>query len=157
MAEIDNLNEIIVQYKLQDHNINDHYNQKFLSDNKIRVLESDLRKCREEKQKYEIDFKILNEKHTDFLKVYNEMDKEYNFLKNKQSEEILMFEERLEKALKDLEILQRENLHLRTTEGRYKQDITKMENQRDNFRDKYHDLKVKNNKMTTKMMEVNKN
>ena len=54
MAEIDNLNEIIVQYKLQDHNINDHYNQKFLSDNKIRELESDLRKCREEKQKYEI-------------------------------------------------------------------------------------------------------
>lgn len=153
-AEIDRLNEIIVQYKLQEHNINDHYNQKFVTNKKISELESDLKKLREEKNKFEVESTILSERFNELKKNFDVIEKENNFLKNKQSDEIINFEGRLEKMSRDLETLQRENNNLRSNENRLRQEVGNLETQRDNFRDKYQDTKLKNNQLTSKLGEV---
>ena len=82
------------------------------------------------------------------------MEKEFYFLKTKQNEEILIFEGQLEKMSKDLESLQRENNNLRNQENKLRQEVGNYETQRDNYRDKYQETKLKNNQMSSKMAEV---
>jgi len=125
-----------------------------MNDNKVKEAESELKKCREEKQKYEVESRILEEKYTDLRKTHEVMEKDYNFLKNKQNEEIINFEGRLEKMTRELETLQRENNNLRNNEIRIRQELSNFETQRDNYRDKYQETKLKNNQMSTKMTEV---
>ncbi len=68
---------------------------------------------------------------------------------------ILNFEARLENMSNNLESLQRENNTLRNNENRLRQEISNNETQRDNFRDKYQETKLKNNQLTSKLSEVN--
>ena len=56
---------------------------------------------------------------------------------------------------KEIENLQRDNNVLRHNEERIRQESLGFEKQRDNYREKYQDIKSKNNILNTKLSEVN--
>ena len=57
-------------------------------ENRIRELERDLKVYTEDKQKYEIEYKIYFEKYSDIKKKYDELENECNYIKTKESEVI---------------------------------------------------------------------
>lgn len=85
-SEVDKLNESVSRIKVQDHNMMDHFNHRFILENKIRDTESEMKALREEKQRYEVDFKILQERHNELKKNSENNENELNFLRHKQTE-----------------------------------------------------------------------
>ena len=55
---------------------------------------------------------------------------------------------------REIENLQRDNNVLRQNEERIRQESIGFERQRDNYREKYQDIKAKNNILNTKLSEV---
>ena len=153
-SEIEKLNENMSRVKVQEHSLLDQMNQRFLFENKMRELETDNRTLRDEKQKFEVEFRVLSERHSELKKVYELTESELNYLKLKQTEEVNNIETKLEKMTKEIESLQRENNNLRVNEERIRTELIAMEKQRDSYRDKYQDYKGKNNILNVKLAEV---
>lgn len=62
------------------------YDQSLYLDNKIRELESTNKQTSQEKQKYEIEWKVLKERYDDVIVKYSNLIKEYTALKKTQLE-----------------------------------------------------------------------
>ena len=71
---------------MQEQNSMDQLNIRFVLENKIKDLENENRNIRDEKQRYEIDFKVLQERHFELKKNFDATDNELNFIKIKQQE-----------------------------------------------------------------------
>jgi hypothetical protein len=153
-GEIEKLNETVSKTKVQEHNYMEQMNQRFMTENRMRELENECRNLRDEKQKFEIEFRVLSERHNEMRKNYENSESELNYIKTKQTEEVNAIETKLEKMSKEIEYLQRENHQLRTNEERLRTELNSLEKQRDNYRDKYQDYKQKNNILNVKLNEV---
>jgi hypothetical protein len=134
---------------------------RFQMDIKIKELDIENKTLRNDKQKLDIEAKILMEKFNEISKRSDQESKELIFLKNKQADvrilykkDFNLFETKIERMMREMESLQRENNNLRNNEERLRQDILSAEKQRDIFRDKYQDYKTKANIMTTKLAEI---
>lgn len=154
--EIDKLNESVGKIKVQDHNMMEQLNQRFIYENKIRDLETEAKTLREDKQKFEVDYRVLLERHNELKKTHENAESELNYIKARQTQEVTAIEEKLEKMAKEIEFLQRENSSMRVNEERLRQEVNSLEKQRDNYRDKYQDYKAKNNLLNGKLNEVSK-
>jgi len=152
--EIEKLTENSSKIKTQEHTLVEQLNLRFITENRIRDLELENRTLREEKQKYEVDYKVLLERHSEMKKLYEQNENELNFLKVKQSEEVSNIEIKLDKMAKEIEFQQRDNNQLRLAEERMRQEISNLEKQRDNYREKYQEGKLKNNLLNSKLTEV---
>lgn len=69
-------------------------------------------------------------------------------------QEVNNIEEKLEKMAQEIDHLQKTNNTLRSNEERIRQDLLNFEKQRDNYREKYQEMKSKNNILNTKLIEV---
>jgi hypothetical protein len=152
--EVDKLNENTSKIKTHEHTLMGHMNLRFITENRIRDLELENRNLREEKQKFEVDYKVLLERHLEMKKLFEQNENELNFLKVKQTEEVSNIEIKLDKMAKEIELQQRENNQLRLTEEKMRQEIGNLEKQRDNYREKYQESKLKNNLLNSKLTEV---
>lgn len=153
-SEIEKLNETLSKTKVQEHNYMEQMNQRFMTENRIRELENECRNLRDEKQKFEIDFRVLSERHSEMRKNFENSESELSYIKTKQTEEVNSIETKLEKMSKEIEYLQRENHQLRSNEERLRTEVSSLEKQRDNYRDKYQDYKQKNNILNVKLNEI---
>lgn len=86
--DFEKANDIISRSKFQEEKNIDHLNFRFVLENKIKDLENENRTIREEKQKYEIDFKVLQERHLELKKNSDVNENELNYVKLKQAEVI---------------------------------------------------------------------
>ena len=152
--ELDKIKEDTIKGKITENNMADHYNYKFAAETKIRELEQENRKNYEEKQRFEIDYRVLVERHNELKKNQMATEVELNLLKTKQNEELILLETKLVKMTQELDFIQRENNNLRINEERLRAEISNLEKQRDNFSDKYHDYKGKCNILNSKLEEV---
>jgi hypothetical protein len=84
--DLEEISESININKVQDYNMMEIYNYRFMLENKMKDLEINNKKILNEKQKYEIEFKILQEKYNDLKKNSDIIDNEYNYFKQKQNE-----------------------------------------------------------------------
>lgn len=153
-TEVDKHNENLSRLKIQDHNIMEQMNQRFMLENRIRDLENENRGLRDEKQKFEVEFRVLSERHNELKKNFDANEGELNYIKVKQAEEVNNIESKLDKMAKEMDFLQRENNNLRLNEERLRQEILTIEKSRDTYRDKYQDYKSKNNLLNAKLAEV---
>lgn len=132
----------------------EHFNHRFMMESKLRDLEQENKTIREEKLKYEVDYKILLERYNELKRHSEQTDNDFNFFKQKQTEEVNGIEDKLEKMTRQMDILQRENNSMRSNEERLRQEVLNLEKQRDNYHEKYQDNKTKNNILNTKLAEV---
>ena len=88
---LDFTNEALIKNKVQEQSQADQLSIRFVLENKIKDLENENRGIRDEKQRYEIDFKVLQERHLELKKNFDQIDNELNFVKHKQSEVIKNF------------------------------------------------------------------
>ena len=86
--DLEKANESLSRSKLQEQTAVDQLNIRFVLENKIKDLENENRNIRDEKQRYEIDFKVLQERHLELKKNFDTNENELNFVKHKQAEVI---------------------------------------------------------------------
>jgi len=84
--DLEKANDSLSRSKLQEQNAVDQLNIRFVLENKIKDLENENRNIRDEKQRYEIDFKVLQERHLELKKNHDANENELNFIKVKQAE-----------------------------------------------------------------------
>ena len=84
--DLEKANESLSRSKLQEQSAVDQLNIRFVLENKIKDLENENRSIRDEKQRYEIDFKVLQERHLELKKNFDANENELNFIKHKQAE-----------------------------------------------------------------------
>lgn len=89
--DLEKATESLSRSKLQEQNAVDQLNIRFVLENKIKDLENENRNIRDEKQRYEIDFKVLQERHLEFKKNFDANENELNFVKHKQAEVIKFY------------------------------------------------------------------
>jgi chromosome segregation ATPase len=153
-GEIERLNDVISKTKVQEMSIIDQFNNRLMIENKIRDLEIDNKGLRDDRQRVEIDYRVLLERHNELKKHAEVTDKELEFLKNRQSDEVSTIESRLDKMSKEMDSLQKDNNTLRVNEARLRQELLNLEKQRDTYQEKYQDYKTKNNFLNNKLTEV---
>lgn len=85
-SSVDSLNDTLAKNKLEYQSQADQMTLRFVLENKIKEIESENRSIREDKQRVEIDHKVLQERHLELKQNYEEILKELNFLKIKQTE-----------------------------------------------------------------------
>jgi hypothetical protein len=153
-SEFEKMNENVSRNKVQEYNLMEQFNNRFLLENKLRDLEVENRSLREDKQRFEVDYKVLLERHSELKKSAETSENELNFLKLKQADEVSAIETKLDKMSREMETLQRDNNTLRVNEARLRQEILNLEKQRDTYQEKYQDHKTKNNLLNSKLAEV---
>ena len=146
--------EIIDKNKMGEKNIENFYNEKLMLQNKMRDNESDLRKAMEEKNKYEIDFKVLQEKYCELNEKYKKVNDEYTNSKKTHDEEVNKIEDKIDKLMREIERLQSENNGLRQDNERQRIEISSIGSQRDNYREKYEEQKNKNDLLSEKIVDI---
>lgn len=85
---LDKANESITRSKIQEQTAIDQLNMRFVLENKIKDLENENRSIREDKQRYEVDYKVLQERYLELKKNFDANENELNFIKHKQAEVI---------------------------------------------------------------------
>ena len=90
-SNLESVNESLVKNKVQEQSQSDQLSVRFVLENKIKDLENEIRSIRDEKQRYEIDFKVLQERHFELKNNFDQIENELNFVKHKQSDVNLFY------------------------------------------------------------------
>jgi len=146
--------ETIDKIKLKETSLEQYYNERLMLQNKMRENENDLKKTLEEKNKYEIDFKVLQARFNELQIKYEKINEEYNNNKKKHDEEIIKIDEKIDVLTKEIEKFQKENNNLRLDNEKKVNDINSISLQRDNFKEKFEEEKRKNEMLCEKIGEI---
>ena len=142
------------QNKISKKSLEDLYTEKMKMENKMKDSESELNKMRDEKSKYEIDYKVLKERFDELKKNFDNLNCEYIQMKQMHNEEISKIDEKVNLLTREIETLQKENSNLRQNDERQRLELNSMEKQRDNYRDKYQEQKNNNDLLANKLQEI---
>jgi hypothetical protein len=85
--------EILDKNKIGEKNLENFYNEKLMLQNKMKDKENELSKTIEEKNKYEIDFKVLQEKFCELNEKYKKINDKYGNIKKTHDEEVNKIED----------------------------------------------------------------
>ncbi len=83
---LESTNEALLKNKVHEQSQENQLSLRFILENKIKDLENENKSINHEKQRYEIDFKVLQERHIELKKNNEQIENELNFIKHKQSE-----------------------------------------------------------------------
>ena len=140
--------------KLNETSLEQYYNERLMLQNRMRDNDIELKKALEEKSKYEIDFKVLQERFNELQIKYNKTNDELTNSKQIHDDELNKIEDKIDKLTREIEKLQGENNGLRQDNERQRIEINSIGQQRDNFREKYEEQKNKNDLLTEKIGEI---
>ena len=142
------------KYKINEINIEKLLNEKLFLNAKINEDEKNYKMLKEEKEKYEIEYKVLNAKYVELKNNYDMIYNDYNNIKLNEDEKFNKIEDKIDNLLKEIEKLQSENNILRNENERQRIDINNIGIQRDEFKEKFNEEKNKNNLLCVKINEI---
>lgn len=141
--ENEKMKEKLSVYKLKEAETKEIFNNKHMIDNRIYMLDNQIRQVHEEKQKFEIESKVLTEKYNDLKMRYDNEINESKALANRQKEEISSIELRFERMVSQIESLTVENSRLKGIEDKIRLEMIEVQKQKEGFYEKYMDYKEK--------------
>ena len=142
------------KYKINEINIEKLLNEKLFLNSKINENEKNYNKMKEEKEKYEIEYKVLNTKFNELKNNYDLIYNDYNNIKLNYEEQFHTIENKIDNLLKEIEKLQSENNILRNENEKQRMDINNISIQRDNYKEQYNEQKNKNDLLCVKINEI---
>jgi hypothetical protein len=146
--------DLLEKNKVNQQTLEDTYNIRINLEKKVKEMENDSKKIRDEKSQYEIDYKVLKERFEDLLKKFDCTCLELNQTKICHNEEINKIEEKIDFLTKEIDKLQKENSNLRLNDEKQRMELNAIEKQRDNYRDKFQEQKNKNDLLSNKLNEI---
>ena len=142
------------KYKINEINIEKLLNEKLYLNSKIADDEKEYKRMKEEKEKYEIEYKVLDAKYNELKNNYDIMYNDYNNIKIGHDEKFYLIENKIDNLLKEIEKLQKENNILRNENERQRIEINAISTQRDDFKEKYNEQKNRNDLLSNKIGEI---
>ena len=142
------------KYKINEINIEKLLNEKLFLNSKINEDEKNYNKMKEEKEKYEIEYKVLNAKYMELKNNYDLLHNDYCNIKINHDEQFNQIEYKIDNLLKEIEKLQNENNILRNENEKQRLDVNNIINQRDDYKEKYNEQKNKNDLLCVKINEI---
>lgn len=152
--KVKTLGEDLERNKIKEQNMVETFNQRVIIENRAKDAECSVNKMREEKAKFEIEYRVLKEKYDELKKNYDCLENSFATTKSSHDEEINKIEEKIEVMAHEMEKLQKENSTLRGSDEKRRQEIISLEQQRDGYREKYQEQKNKNNLLNSKLAEI---
>ena len=153
-SQVKSLTNDLTTNKIKEKNLIETFNQRAISETKVKAIENELIKVQDEKTKFEIEYKVLKEKYNELQKNFTCLENTYKCVKDKHCNDIANIENKVEEMSKEMQRVQNENQMLRTNDEKKRQDIHALEIQRDMFREKYQEQKNKNNLLQSKLTEI---
>ena len=140
--------------KINEINIEKLLNEKLFLNSKINEDEKNMKILKEEKEKYEIEYKVLNAKYIELKNNYDIIYNDYNNIKLIHDEKFNKIEDKIDNLLKEIEKLQSENNILRNENEKQRIDLNNISKQRDDYKEKYNEQKNKNDLLCVKINEI---
>ena len=140
--------------KMNEINIEKLLNEKLFLNSRINEDEKEFKKMKEEKEKYEIEYKVLNAKYIELKNNYDVMNNDYCNIKLNQDEQFNKIECKIDNLLKEIEKLQSENNILRNENERQRMEMNNISLQRDDYKEKYNEQKNQNDLLHVKIGEI---
>ena len=142
------------KYKMNEINIEKLLNEKHYLNSKIIEDEKEYKRIKEEKENYEVEYKVLDAKYAELKNNYDLMYNDYCNIKTSHEEQFSKIEDKVDNFLKEIEKLQNENNLLRNENERQRIEINGIGTQRDDYKDKYNEEKNKNDLLSVKIAEI---
>jgi len=142
------------KYKMNEINIEKLLNEKHYLNSKIIEDEKEYKRIKEEKENYEVEYKVLDAKYAELKNNYDLMYNDYCNIKASHEEQFSKIEDKVDNFLKEIEKLQNENNLLRNENERQRIEINGIGTQRDDYKDKYNEEKNKNDLLSVKIAEI---
>ena len=142
------------KYKINEINIEKLLNEKLYLNSKINEDEKEYKRMKEEKENYEVEYKVLDAKYAELKNNYDFMYNDYCNIKASHEEQFNKIEDKVDNFLKEIEKLQNENNSLRNENERLRIEINGIGTQRDDYKDKYSEEKNKNDLLSVKIAEI---
>ena len=142
------------KYKMNEINIEKLLNEKHYLNSKIIEDEKEYKRIKEEKENYEVEYKVLDAKYAELKNNYDLVYNDYCNIKTSHEEQFSKIEDKVDNFLKEIEKLQNENNLLRNENERQRIEINGIGTQRDDYKDKYNEEKNKNDLLSVKIAEI---
>ena len=142
------------KYKINEINIEKLLNEKHYLNSKILEDEKEYKRMKEEKENYEVEYKVLDAKYAELKNNYDLMYNDYCNIKANHEEQFNKIEDKVDNFLKEIEKLQNENNLLRNENERLRIETNGIGTQRDDYKDKYNEEKNRNDLLSVKIAEI---
>ena len=134
----------------------DMLNQKYQMENYKRETSNELNRLREEKSKYEVEYRVNMERNIEMKKNYDRLVNEHENMKKTYADQIGNIEDKIYSLSKELERLQDDNAKLRCSETELKKELYEMKKEKEKYQEKYEEEKNCNEAMQRKMEVIEK-
>ena len=142
------------KYKINEINIEKLLNEKLYLNSKIIEDEKEYRRMKDEKENFEVEYKVLATKYNELKNDYDLMHNDYCSIKMEHDGQFRKIEDRVDNLMREIEKLQNENNMLRNENERRRIELNGIGNERDDYKDKYNEEKNKNDLLNNKIGEI---
>lgn len=153
-AEIERLTEATVKQKHEEISGKDLMNNRYLVESRLRELEVENKALSQDRVKFEIEYRVLQEKYSELRKTYDAESQDTRFVMNKHKEEISNIELKFEKMAKQIDQLNLENTQLKIQDEKLRQDYLNSDKQREIYQEKYQDYKSRYKMLSSKLEDL---
>jgi hypothetical protein len=153
--EVDKLTEAISKLRLFDNpGLELAIDARKNKDSRIRELEYLLKQNIEDKQKLEVDNRVMAERFNEIRKNNDDVISELNFIKSRESEQVSQLESKIEKLENQLQFISKENQSLRLTDEKCRHEMTQLNKLKEKYEEKYNKKKDINLELFQKVNEL---
>ena len=153
------LNEIKKQEeknKMNEINMEKILNEKISLDKKLEENIIDMNKLKEEKDYYEIEYKVLSKEFTELKNNYDILLSEFNQVKENHDQQLNGVEEKVDNLLNEIDKLRNENTNLRKDNENQRLNLTELKKENNEYNSKINELKKENELINIKYNEIMK-
>jgi len=153
--KIDEVNKKISQMKSNSLNEEGLINKQMYLEEKLNEKELHCQMILEENNKINAEYKLLNDKYIRLQEMNNNEGKELNELKIIHEEKLNEIEDKMEILLEEINTLKNENNELKRQNENLRNKIIEKENEKDEYYNKYKEIKIKNEMISKENKEMN--
>ena len=161
--KIINLEQILKETKIKEEknkineiNIEKILNEKMQIDSKLNDNMAEMAKLKEEKDYYEVEYKVLSKQFTELKNNYDILLNEFNDTKKTHDEQLNSVEEKVDNLLNEIDKLRNENSLLRKDNENLGLNLNEMNNQNMEYKEQVNEIKKENEILNNKYNELMK-
>ena len=142
--------------KMNEINIEKILNEKMSLDKKLEENIIYMNKLKEEKDYYEIEYKVLSKEFNELKNNYDILLSEFNQVKENHDQQLNGVEEKVDNLLNEIDKLRNENNNLRKENENQRLNLTELKKENDEYNEKNTELKKENELINIKYNEIMK-
>ena len=140
--------------KMNEINIEKILNEKITLDKKLEENITDMNKLKEEKDYYEIEYKVLSKEFTELKNNYDILLSEFNQVKTNHDSQLNGVEEKVDNLLNEIDKLRNENSTLRKDNENQRLNLIELKKENDTYKEHINELKKENEIINMKYNEI---